>query len=173
MKFKSIQTTVAALAGAIVLAVVVALVVYAMYTGNRTQAMVKEQTQAILEKVINERLITLAKAQSNAIQRELEYAMTGTPATINTDRAALAATVKHFLENNPKLIDAYMAWEPDALDGSDALFAGQKETGSDDNGRFMPWWYRDAQRNLVLEPVGDVESTKLLETGVRSGEYYL
>ena len=47
-----------------------------------------------------------------------------------------------------------MAWEPDALDGSDALFAGQKETGSDDNGRFMPWWYRDAQRNLVLEPVG-------------------
>lgn len=109
MKFKSIQTTVAALAGAIVLAVVVALVVYAMYTGNRTQAMVKEQTQAILEKVINERLITLAKAQSNAIQRELEYAMTvaidmadlaalatpsspGTPATINTggDRQTLS-----------------------------------------------------------------------------------
>ena len=44
MKFKSIQTTVAALAGAIVLAVVVALVLYAMYAGNRTQAMVKEQT---------------------------------------------------------------------------------------------------------------------------------
>ncbi len=190
MKFKSIQTTVAALAGAIVLAVVVALVLYAMYAGNRTQAMVKEQTQEILEKVINERLITLAKAQSNAIQRELEYAMTvandmaqmaalatpsasGSPATLNVDRAALAATVKHFLEQNPKLIDGYFAWEPDALDGSDALFAGQKETGSDDQGRFMPWWYRDAERNLILEPVGDVESTKILETGVRSGEYYL
>lgn len=39
MKFKSIQFSVAALAGASVLAVVVALVLYALFSGARTQAL--------------------------------------------------------------------------------------------------------------------------------------
>lgn len=45
MKFKSIQFSVAALAGAIVLSVVAALVVYAMFSGARTQDMVQQRTQ--------------------------------------------------------------------------------------------------------------------------------
>lgn len=40
MKFKSIQFSVAALAGASVLVVVVALVLYALFAGSRTEALV-------------------------------------------------------------------------------------------------------------------------------------
>lgn len=40
MKFKSIQFSVAALAGAIVLSVVAVLVLYALFAGARTQEMV-------------------------------------------------------------------------------------------------------------------------------------
>ena len=44
MKFKSIQFSVAALAGAIVLSVVAALVLYALFSGARTQQMVQDRT---------------------------------------------------------------------------------------------------------------------------------
>ena len=76
MKFKSIQFSVAALAGASVLVVVVALVLYALFAGSRTEALVQQRTQALLEKVINERLIALANTQASKIQRELVYALT-------------------------------------------------------------------------------------------------
>ena len=45
MKFKSIQFSVAALAGAIVLSVVAVLVLYALFAGARTQEMVQDRTQ--------------------------------------------------------------------------------------------------------------------------------
>ena len=45
MKLKSIQFSVAFLAGASVLAVVVALVLYALFASGRTQNLVQERTQ--------------------------------------------------------------------------------------------------------------------------------
>ena len=72
MKFKSIQFSVAALAGAIVLSVVAALVLYALFSGARTQDMVQERTQAQFEQVIEQRLTSLAQTQVSQIQRELE-----------------------------------------------------------------------------------------------------
>jgi methyl-accepting chemotaxis protein len=72
MKFKSIQFSVAALAGAIVLSVVAALVLYALFSGARTQDMVQQRTQAQFEQVIEQRLTSLAQTQVSQIQRELE-----------------------------------------------------------------------------------------------------
>lgn len=72
MKFKSIQFSVAALAGAIVLSVVAALVLYALFSGARTQEMVQQRTQAQFEQVIEQRLTSLAQTQVSQIQRELE-----------------------------------------------------------------------------------------------------
>ncbi len=63
MRFKSIQSSVALMAGASILAVVVALVLYALFAGARTQAHVQERTQSLLEDVIDQRLNVLAKAQ--------------------------------------------------------------------------------------------------------------
>ena len=56
MKFKSIQFSVAALAGAIVLSIVAALVLYAVYSGERTQSLVQERTRQQFENVIEQRL---------------------------------------------------------------------------------------------------------------------
>ncbi|MDR3409590.1 MAG: hypothetical protein P4L87_01370, partial [Formivibrio sp.] len=68
MKFKSIQFSVAALAGAIVLSVVAALVLYALFSGARTQNMVQSQTQAQFEQIIEQRVSALAKNQVSQIQ---------------------------------------------------------------------------------------------------------
>ena len=73
MRFKSIQFSVVVLAGASVLAVVVALVLYALFAGSRTQDLVHERTQGLLEQVIDQRLIALAEAQVGKLQRHLGF----------------------------------------------------------------------------------------------------
>ena len=192
MKFKSIQFSVAALAGASVLVVVVALVLYALFAGSRTEALVQQRTQALLEKVINERLIALANTQASKIQRELEYALTTArelastnmlmaktdasgAAQLNISREELSNLVRQALVRNPKLLDFYIGWEPGAFDGNDDLYKGQTDAGYDETGRFMPWWYRKPDGTPIVAPLSAtmMESEKLLPTGVPEGSFYL
>ena len=190
MRFKSIQFSVVVLAGASVLAVVVALVLYALFAGSRTQDLVHERTQSLLEQVIDQRLIALAEAQVGKLQRQFEAPMTLSKslATLNSQMALgadgaakvslsrdeLSALISVYLDKNPELIDLYIGWEPNAFDQDDDLYAGQEANGYDATGRFMPWWYRDGGQ-LKVAPLTAVqmESEKLLPTGVREGEYYL
>jgi methyl-accepting chemotaxis protein len=190
MRFKSIQFSVVVLAGASVLAVVVALVLYALFAGSRTQDLVHERTQSLLEQVIDQRLIALAEAQVGKLQRQFEAPMTLSKslATLNSQMAPgadgaakvslsrdeLSALISVYLDKNPDLIDLYIGWEPNAFDQDDDLYAGQEANGYDATGRFMPWWYRDGGQ-LKVAPLTAVqmESEKLLPTGVREGEYYL
>ncbi len=191
MKFRSIQFSVAALAGASVLAVVVALVLYGLFAGARTQELVKTSTQKLLEDTIHQRLSALAQAQISQIQKELEYPLVmatsvaqtnalvgetdngGAPA-LGLSREELTNLLHNVVEKNPKLVDAYIGWEPNAFGDDDAKYAGQTDKAYDDTGRFMPWWYRKPDGSLTVEALGgDMENPKLLPTGVRAGEYYL
>ena len=190
MKFKSIQFSVAALAGASVLAVVVALVLYALFASNRSQALVQERTQGLLEQVIQQRLTALAQAQVLHIQRELEAPLqitadlarvnallgmqddTGSP-LLATSREELANLVRETTAQNPKLLGSYIGWEPNAFDANDDVYAGPKDNGYDGSGRFIPWWFRNADGSLGIDALGDIETETLLPTGVRAGEYYL
>ncbi|WXL26910.1 methyl-accepting chemotaxis protein [Ectopseudomonas mendocina] len=190
MKFRSIQFSVVLLAGASVLAVVVALVLYALFASNRTQNLVEQRTQTLLEHVLEQRLSALVLAQANNIQRELEMplqitadlarvsAMLGETdangsALINVSREELANLLHKTTEQNPKILGSYFGWEPNAFDGSDDLYAGEKGNGYDGTGRFLPWWYRNADGSLGIDAISMMESDKLLPTGVREGEYYL
>ncbi|MDP3817302.1 MAG: methyl-accepting chemotaxis protein [Pseudomonas sp.] len=190
MRFKSIQFSVVTMAGASILAVVVALVLYALFAGSRTQTLVQERTQSLLKDVIDQRLVALAEAQVGQLQRQFEHPMRVAKAlaTLNSrmgtsndgtsslslSREELTALVGDYLKANPELLDIYIGWEANAFDQDDDLYAGQKENGYDQSGRFMPWWYRDGDR-LKLEPltVEQMESQEVQPTGVRTGEYYL
>jgi len=191
MKFKSIQFSVAALAGAIVLSVVAALVVYALFSGARTQDMVQERTQAQFEQVIEQRLTSLAQTQVSQIQRELEAplliagglvrvnALIGTPGTdgqpaLSLSREQLIGLIKENVVKNPKILGTYIGWEKDALDHNDAAYVGTQVIGIDaSNGRFLPWWFRNDDGTLGLDKLVDVDDQKTLSTGVRASEYYL
>ncbi|MCO7577837.1 MULTISPECIES: methyl-accepting chemotaxis protein [Pseudomonas chlororaphis group] len=191
MKFKSIQFSVAALAGAIVLSVVVALVLYALFSGAKTQQMVQERTQAQFEQVIEQRLSGLAQTQVSQIQRELEAplliagglvrvnALMGTQAPqghagLSLNREQLIALIKENVTQNPKILGAYIAWEPGAIDHNDAAYIGTSVVGMDAaNGRFLPWWFRNEDGSLGLDKLADVNDRTLLSTGVRTSEYYL
>jgi methyl-accepting chemotaxis protein len=191
MKFKSIQFSVAALAGAIVLSVVAALVVYALFSGARTQDMVQERTQAQFEQVIEQRLTSLAQTQVSQIQRELEAplliagglvrvnALIGTPGadgqpSLSLSREQLIGLIKENVVKNPKILGTYIGWEKDALDHNDAAYVGTQVAGIDAaNGRFLPWWFRNDDGTLGLDKLVDVDDQKTLSTGVRASEYYL
>ncbi len=190
MKLKSIQFSVAAMAGASVLAVVVALVLYALFASNRSQVLVQERTQGLLEQVIEQRLTALAQAQVLEIQRELESPLqitadlarvnallgmqdsNGSP-LLSASREELANLVHETTAQNPKLLGSYIGWEPNAFDGNDDVYAGPKDNGYDGTGRFIPWWFRNADGSLGIDSLGSLESETLLPTGVREGEYYL
>ena len=107
-------------------------------------------------------------AQTNALAGETDES--GAVA-MDSSRPEMINLLHHILANNPKLLDAYIGWEPNAF-GEDANFVNQK--GHNAVGRFIPWWYRDASGKLVMDVLGDtLESVKPLPTGVREGEYYL
>ena len=191
MKFKSIQFSVAALAGAIVLSVVAALVLYALFSGARTQEMVQERTQAQFEQVIEQRLTSLAQTQVSQIQRELEAPLLiagglvrvneliGTPGAdgqpqLSLSREQLINLIKENVARNPKILGTYIGWEKNALDHNDAAYVDSKVVGIDaSNGRFLPWWFRNEDGSLGLDKLADVDDQKVLSTGVRASEYYL
>ncbi|WP_415765508.1 methyl-accepting chemotaxis protein [Pseudomonas sp. ZB1P45] len=191
MKFKSIQFSVAALAGAIVLSVVAALVLYALFSGARTQDMVQQRTQAQFEQVIEQRLTSLAQTQVSQIQRELEApllitgglvrvnALIGTPGAdgqpqLNLSREQLISLIKENVVKNPKILGTYIGWEKNALDHNDAAYVATQVVGIDaSNGRFLPWWFRNEDGSLGLDKLVDVDDQKTLSTGVRASEYYL
>ncbi|MGF6224092.1 methyl-accepting chemotaxis protein [Pseudomonas sp. YL-218 TE3947] len=191
MKFKSIQFSVAALAGAIVLSVVAALVMYALFSGARTQDMVQQRTQAQFEQVIEQRLTSLAQTQVSQIQRELEAplliagglvrvnALIGTPGAdgqpqLSLSREQLINLIKENVARNPKILGTYIGWEKNALDHNDAAYIDTPVVGIDaSNGRFLPWWFRNEDGSLGLDKLVDVDDQKTLSTGVRASEYYL
>lgn len=191
MKFKSIQFSVAALAGAIVLSVVAALVLYALFSGARTQEMVQQRTQAQFEQVIEQRLTSLAQTQVSQIQRELEAplliagglvrvnALLGTAGAdgqprLSITREQLISLIKENVEKNPKILGTYIGWEKNALDHNDAAYIGSAVVGIDPaNGRFLPWWFRNTDGTLGVDKLADVDDQKTLSTGVRASEYYL
>lgn len=188
MKLRSIQFSVALFAGASILAVVLALVLYALMSTQQTQQLVVQRTQTLLEHEIKNRLVALAQGQVDQLQRKFQYPLhmaeavailnsrmgPGNGVRLNVGRVELRTMLGEYLRSNPMLLDFYAAWEANAFDQSDELYKGQKEEGYDHTGRFMPWWYRDG-KNLRLEPLTaeQLESTKMLPTGVREGEYYL
>jgi len=190
MRFKSIQFSVAFLAGASILAVAVALVIYALFAGARTQTLVQQRTQDLLQGALHERLRATADAQVGKLQRRFDQPMllAGFLATLNsrmgrstidgtvlsTSREELSALLGEYLQENPDLVDLYIGWEANAFDEDDDLYAGQTESGYDASGRFMPWWYRDGDQ-LKREPltVELMQDQKRQATGVRMGEFYL
>ncbi|NIC05188.1 methyl-accepting chemotaxis protein [Billgrantia bachuensis] len=191
MHLRSIRQFVILLAGPCLLAVVVALVVYGLFSSARTQQTVESHTRELLEGAIDERLTVLANAEAGRIQRELEHALTLATQLADTNalmgqqdasgrralslsRRELSNLVRQTVIENPSLLDAFIGWQPDAF-GRDALYAelGESE-GYDGSGRFMPWWYRTGDGDVEVLPLGEtMESTTPLASGVREGEYYL
>ncbi|EXF45856.1 putative methyl-accepting chemotaxis protein [Pseudomonas sp. BAY1663] len=186
--FRSIQTSFAALAGACTLAIIAALLLYAMVSGMRTQELVEERTRGLIEDMAEQRVTALAQWQVSRLQAQLQEPLQiaiglarvnalpgmtddqGMPMA-NLTREELINLARETLLQNPALNSTFIAWEPNGVDANDVMYRGDAPGML--NGRFASWLYRDNSGSVVLDRLTDIEDTTLLETGVRAGEYYL
>ncbi|MGE4407362.1 MAG: methyl-accepting chemotaxis protein [Pseudomonas sp.] len=186
--FRSIQTSFAALAGACTLAIIAALLLYAMVSGMRTQELVEERTRGLIEDMAEQRVTALAQWQVSRLQAQLQEPLQiaiglarvnalpgmtddqGMPMA-NLTREELINLARETLRQNPALNSTFIAWEPNGVDANDVMYRGDAPGML--GGRFASWLYRDNNGSVVLDKLTDIEDTTLLETGVRAGEYYL
>ena len=83
----------------------------------------------------------------------LAGAMRGTrTANLPLAREQINELVKATLTGSEDLVGTAVTWEPNALDGKDAEYAG-KAPLYDATGRFMPYWTRGAGGALHVEPI--------------------
>ncbi len=190
MKFKSIQFAIATLAGASLFIAVGIMTLYSLYAAERSQDFIQGQSRQLLETQVERRLTQLAAGESERIRRRLEYPFVvaqqlaqlnqlldelqedGLP-SLMMSREEMNRVIRKTLVENEELLGVYVGWEPEAFDDLDQYFEGVETDGYDGTGRFMPWWFRNADGSLELDSLSDLESEDLSDTGVRLGEYYL
>ncbi|MFC3031709.1 methyl-accepting chemotaxis protein [Pseudoalteromonas fenneropenaei] len=89
-------------------------------------------------------------------------------------REQFSQMVVRSMLNHQKLLGAYLVWEPNAVDGADASFTnnGQHSTAQ---GQFGPYWTRDNNGNLGIQPVttDGLYSEARNSRGLRGSEWYL
>lgn len=90
---------------------------------------------------------------------------------LDIDRDRVNGILKALLKNNPQFFAVYTAWEPESFDKLDFLYAGTP--GHDETGRFIPYWTRNDEENIVVRPLVDYEQSESHENGVPKGAYYL
>ena len=135
--------------------VVLSLAVTATVTGIRSSASAEAAAMNLARTSAREVAGTLqARIATNlSAVINLSAAMRSTRGANQTlARDQINEMVKATLAGSDDLIGAAVTWEPNALDGKDAEFAG-KQPLYDASGRFMPYWTRTPSGTLHVEPI--------------------
>lgn len=181
---RSIKLKIALVGGACLLATSTALVLSALRSTNESQAYVNREVVQLLNKKTERELTETASTQAayiaSEIQVNLDTARTMARAfevlrrseTPNL-RQKVNDILLQNLEDNPKFLGAYSAWEPEAVDGRDADYAGHTTQGYDASGRLVPYWNRNEEGKIARQALVEYESSETHANGVRKGGWYL
>ena len=186
----SIQYRVSIYAGLCVLMTIVTLLGFGIYQSNKTNAFIYEANSQMLSAQVQQQIRAGAQEQAKLVQSVLNDAMTSSRSLAaafasfqgieqsliskpDFKRVELNEMLHSVLADNSNFMGIYTAWEPNALDKMDNTFAGNTQLGSDASGRFVPYWYRAVNGQIMQEPLIGYESQKIQESGNREGEYYL
>ena len=187
MSFHSIKIRIALLTGLCLFGMAGTIGTASILFARNTAGFVAERTTALVDRGMRDHMSTLASTQAGLIRAEFDHALNAARTMavsfkvasgtrnipVDFRRAYINEILLAVLQGNPNLNGAYTAWEPDILDGQDQSHAGIKETGADLKGRFVPYWSRDAEGNIAMEPLVDYESRELHANGVMKGGMYL
>ncbi|MDM8524089.1 methyl-accepting chemotaxis protein [Desulfococcaceae bacterium HSG8] len=70
---------------------------------------------------------------------------------LELSREEVNGILKTILKHNPDFVGVYTCWEPGAFDGMDRGYIN--EEGHDKTGRFIPYWSRNEDGGIMLEPL--------------------
>jgi methyl-accepting chemotaxis protein len=135
--------------------VILSLAATATVTGIRSSHSAEESSMKLARTTALEAAATIqARMTSNlAVAFGQARAMRATRmADMALTRNQINEMVKATLLDSDDLNGSTVTWEPNALDGKDAEFAGKKPE-YDDTGRAMPYYSRESSGGLHVEPI--------------------
>ena len=188
MQLKSIKTKIVLMAGICLLLTMSILVSIQVLSQVNSNNRISDEIKSLIYKQTRQMLLAVAQREAGFIKSKFEENITSARTIADAFKAVRTTTGadqgfdlrKNFsnilltiLENNKDFLGAYSAWEPNALDGEDALHAGNTETGHDETGRFVTYWNRDANGNIARQALVGYEDASPHPNGVRKGGWYL
>ncbi|MGX6607127.1 methyl-accepting chemotaxis protein [Micromonosporaceae bacterium Da 78-11] len=152
------------MAGMVVMLVVSMLLVVS-YITSRNAADARRMGFAYAEEVAQRNAAEVQQVIQSGLStsRDLAQTLQATAAT-GADRRIVNAQLRSVLTVHPEFLAVWTAWEPNAFDGRDRRFRNA-DAGHDATGRFVPYWFRDADK------VGVTALTDYEKPG--AGDYYL
>ncbi|WP_143181940.1 methyl-accepting chemotaxis protein [Thalassospira sp. TSL5-1] len=168
---------------------VAALVGYNLVSTRVSNDQTTAEVMGIVDSQVKEILLNRARLEAKKIQSELDTAFdvarnmahvfsvladSGNAGTADAERRRqFNALLKKVLQENGAFNGTYSAWEPNALDGNDALFKGNRELGSDESGRFLPYWTRNTNGDIAIQPLVEYDSSEKHANGLIKGDWYI
>ncbi|RCK50240.1 chemotaxis protein [Thalassospira profundimaris] len=188
-RIKTIQLKIAMVSGACLIATIAALVGYNLVSTRISNDYITSEVMGIVDAQVKETLLNRAQFEAKKIEEELDTAFDAARnlaqafSVLADDKAAgtppadrrrqFNAVLERVLEDNKAFNGTYSAWEPNALDGNDAAFKGNRNMGSDDTGRFLPYWTRNASGDIAIQPLVEYDSSAKHPNGLIKGDWYI
>ena len=171
MKFKKLQTKICLWVGACLLITTALIIFFAVIILKQSAVNTHEEMVANAKKYAE----AIAKEYANHLDAQLEISMdtvrimSQTFAVIKKKdgkvlftRDGVNSILQTILSRNADFVSTYSCWEPNAFDGYDDLYANS--SGHDKTGRFIPYWNRNEQGKIIVEPLVDYH--------LEDGDYY-
>ncbi|ESQ82223.1 hypothetical protein AEAC466_17920 [Asticcacaulis sp. AC466] len=187
MNIHSVKTKIVALSALCLLTATGALVGYGVFSSGKTTHFVNENVQGLLDRSSSESLTRLASAQAGMVRTEVDTAFSSARnmarslevvagpdgAPKGERRRQLNDILVGVLKDNPRFNGTYSAWMPNAIDGADAAYVNRKDVGSDATGRALPYWTRNGQGLVAIQPLVEYDSHDLHSNGLVKGGWFI
>ena len=182
MQFRSIQNRILVLAGVAMTTALVILILLNQYSGRQTQQLTIDSSRAALQQEAWQKVSANARAEAATITQLLQKGLSPPSRWPASSPASGRASCRWIASKPPICSRPSLPWspssmapsrasEPNGFDGQDESFAGQSALGSDDKGRFVPYFYRDKDQiggDLLLS----IEKSDPDEFGNPANDYY-
>lgn len=154
MTYISLRTKLGLLVGGCSFIIIVLLVTIATVF-ERNQAIEQARLEALLkaESLATRVQLEFEKALSTARTLAQAFSTTKEKSLLTLERGPANAILRGVLVHNPAYLAVYSIWEPNAFDNLDVAFVNWE--GHDHTGRFIPYWVRTSQNDIVLKPTPD------------------
>lgn len=188
MSIKSIRTKIALAAGVCLIATSGAIVGFSVYTSSASQQSVSRQTSTLVADVsmrelkeataksaqlISQRIdegLGLARNLATSVSAIKSYGVANNEN--NLTRNSLNDILVSVLKQNELLNGTYSAWAPNAFDQQDARMANTDNGNNPQTGRFTPYWTRNSNGNISVQPLVEYDSTEQHPNGIVKGAWY-
>ncbi|WP_404338462.1 methyl-accepting chemotaxis protein [Pseudoalteromonas mariniglutinosa] len=182
MNTMSIQQRFALWAGISLFGVVIGSTAVGIWQFSTAKEQLALQSEQVIKNQLEDYLKTMSQKISLTMAAELAtglnkaHSLASSMAIlsqndINDKRQVTLDILAEILSDNPDFLGSFVNFEANTFNSKDADYANS--TGSDSNGRFIPYVVRQSSGAVLVENLeGFTDQTKD-ENGVRTGEYYL